>query len=186
MKRPPPNLWRFLLVGAGIAYPFLVYALLGRVPAWIFLALVLCLAAGRGLALRPRIDRRLGAVAVLVAAALLILFFLKNTMGAVRLYPALMSLTMAGAFGFSLVRPPTLIEHFARLAHPNLPPAGVRYARKVTWVWFAFLVGNTAIAVWTVFCGTLAQWTLWNGLIAYLAMGILFVGEYLVRKAILR
>jgi uncharacterized membrane protein len=185
MKRPRRNLRPVFVAAVGIAYPFVVYAFVGRVAPWAFLALMIALALPRLAAVRKRIDRRILLPGAALGGALLVLYFLKDAMGAVRLYPVLMSLGVAGAFAASLIRPPTLIERFARLSRPDLPEAGVRYARHVTWVWFVFLTGNAAVAAWTVFWGTLAQWMLWNGLISYLLMGGLFAGEYLIRKAVL-
>jgi uncharacterized membrane protein len=37
------------------------------------------------------------------------------------------------------------------------------------------------MALYTALFTSMATWTLYNGLIAYLLMGLLFAGEYLVR-----
>jgi uncharacterized membrane protein len=95
-------------------------------------------------------------------------------------------LALATIFGASLRFPPTVIERIARLTEPDLPPEGVVYTRKVTAVWVGFLLVNAAISLWTVLWGSLEQWALWNGLLSYLAMGILFTAEYLVRRVVRR
>jgi len=104
----------------------------------------------------------------------------------VRLYPALMNASMLAAFAQTLWRGPSMIERFARLAEPNLPESGVRYTRLVTWVWVVFFIVNGAIAAWTAFYADWPLWTLYNGLIAYIAMGVLFAGEWLVRPLVRR
>lgn len=102
----------------------------------------------------------------------------------VRLYPVLMSAAMLTAFGSTLVQPPSMIERFARLSEPNLPPSGVRYTRTVTWVWMAFFVLNGSIALWTALVPGWGTWTLYNGFISYVLMGLLFGGEYIIRQRV--
>jgi len=103
-----------------------------------------------------------------------------------RLYPLFMNVAMLAAFAHTLWKPPSMIERFARLVEPNLPEAGVRYTRKVTWVWCAFLAGNGLAALWTALYASLEVWALYNGLIAYVLMGTLFGVELLVRAAVKR
>lgn len=97
-------------------------------------------------------------------------------------YPVTTSLAALCLFAFTLLRPPSMIERFARIVEPELPPSGVVWTRKVTKVWCAFFIINAAIACWTVFWGSQQQWLLYNGFISYLLMGGLFVGEYVLRK----
>ncbi|MFH3675948.1 hypothetical protein WAH59_22555, partial [Acinetobacter baumannii] len=42
-----------------------------------------------------------------------------------KLYPVGMSLGALGIFAFTLLKPPSMIERFARLVEPDLPPSGV-------------------------------------------------------------
>jgi len=99
-----------------------------------------------------------------------------------RLYPAALSGAFLLVFGLSLVRPPTVVERLARLRNPELPAAGVRYTRQVTQVWCAFFIVNGLIAVWTAVWSSREVWAVYNGFIAYLAMGALFAGEWLLRR----
>ncbi len=115
--------------------------------------------------------------ALLLAAATL----WGNAWMPLKLYPVLVSGVMLGIFGYSLVSPPSLIERIARLTEPDLPPAGVEYTRRVTQVWCVFFVFNGAIALATALWASPAIWSLYNGVISYLLMGLLFGGEYLVR-----
>ncbi|MGB8600662.1 MAG: hypothetical protein WCD42_00530 [Rhizomicrobium sp.] len=175
---------RLILQAAGIAYPFVVYIFMGRIPLWCFLALGLAVGGAQSYRLRhnPAIKGWLpavGAVAVLVIA----LYFV-NARRAVQAYPIIISLGFAVLFGLTLRFPPTVAERIARLSQPDLPPEGVRYTRRVTWVWFAFLLINAATALALTLWGTLTQWTLWCGLLSYVAMGLLFAGEYIVRRIV--
>mgnify|MGYP003988786837 FL=1 len=85
-------------------------------------------------------------------------------------------------FFVSLLHPPTIVERFARIQNPNLPEAAVRYTRKVTIVWCVFFVCNGCAALYTALFSSLETWTLYNGAISYALMGILFAGEYLIRR----
>ena len=75
-----------------------------------------------------------------------------------------------------------MVERLARLRNPELPAAGVRYTRQVTQVWCAFFIVNGLIAVWTAVWSSREVWAVYNGFIAYLAMGALFAGEWLLRR----
>ncbi|RJX30797.1 MAG: hypothetical protein C4516_08570 [Oxalobacter sp.] len=99
-----------------------------------------------------------------------------------RLYPAGVSLGMLIIFGLSLKNPPSVVERIARLREPELPLSGVIYTRKVTQFWCGFFVLNGSIAVFTALFASKETWALYNGLIAYLFMGAIFAGEWLVRR----
>ncbi len=57
----------------------------------------------------------------------------------------------------------------------------MQYTRRVTQVWCIFFFINGAIALGTALWASAAVWSLYNGVIAYLLMGGLLGGEYLVR-----
>ena len=99
-----------------------------------------------------------------------------------RLYPALVNCGMLLIFGFSLKYPPSIIERFARLHEPDLTASGICYTRTVTQIWCVFFVFNGSIAVFTALYTSREIWSLYNGLIAYILMGIVFSGEWLVRR----
>lgn len=98
-----------------------------------------------------------------------------------RFYPVLVNGVFLAMFTYSLFMPPSMVERLARLCEPNLPPAAINYTRWVTQVWCGFFIINGAIALYTALYGSLAQWSFYNGLLAYLLMGMLFAGEYCVR-----
>jgi uncharacterized membrane protein len=77
-----------------------------------------------------------------------------------------------------------VIERIARMMDPDLPPEGVRYTRRVTWVWVGFFCFNGLLSAALTLWAPLHWWTLYNGLIAYLLMGVLFVGEWLLRRRV--
>ena len=176
-----------LILGiGGIAYPFLVYFALGRIPAGAVVLVALALVTSRmGLIRNAAFARSLIPVLLAVAIATLCLA-LANPSLAMLAYPVLMNLGMAAAFGLSLRHGPSLIQIFASLRDPNPSPAAQAYMRKVTQVWCVFLLVNAALSAATALWGDLAVWTLYNGLISYGVMGTLFAVEYAIRRRVQR
>jgi uncharacterized membrane protein len=114
----------------------------------------------------------------------LLLFMLavwSNVLLPLKLYPVLVNVALLGAFAYSLIFPPSMIERFARMREPDLPPEAIGYTRRVTQIWCGFFSVNGAIALMTTLWATPATWMLYNGLIAYLMMGLLFAGEHVFR-----
>lgn len=98
-----------------------------------------------------------------------------------RLYPSLVNLGLLIAFGATLVRGPSMIEKFARLGNPDLPPGAVHHTRRVTQVWCAFFVLNGAFSAYTALYWSRENWSLYNGAIAYGLIGVLLVAEVIWR-----
>ncbi|WP_111858833.1 septation protein IspZ [Acinetobacter sp. CFCC 10889] len=99
-----------------------------------------------------------------------------------KMYPVFMSVGAGIIFASTLIKPPSMIERFARLVEPDLPESGVIWTRKVTIVWCIFFVCNAAIALYTVLFVPMKIWVIYNGFISYILMGILFLGEFILRK----
>ena len=108
--------------------------------------------------------------------------YLVNDQSLLRFYPVLMNGLMLLVFAYTLYSPPPMAERLARLREPELDSRGVRYTRAVTWVWCGFFLFNGGVAAWTATSASLAVWTLYNGLYAYLIMAGVFAVEYLVRQ----
>ncbi len=99
-----------------------------------------------------------------------------------KFYSVLMSLGALGIFASTLWRPPSMIERFARIMQPDLPESGVQWTRKVTIVWCGFFIFNAVIAWCTIVYAPTQIWMLYNGFISYVLMGILLLGEFILRK----
>jgi uncharacterized membrane protein len=166
----------------GLAYPFAVYLLLGRVPAGVLVLVALALVVGRLYSLRrAAAARALMPSLTLVLAATTAVGLLDARIAALA-YPVLMNLGMAAAFGLSLRKGPSLVESFASITEPDPSPAARAYMRRVSLIWCLFLMVNGGISALTALAGDMALWTLYNGLISYVLMGVLFAGEYAVRR----
>ncbi|CAM6344006.1 DNA gyrase subunit B [Citrobacter sedlakii] len=101
-------------------------------------------------------------------------------------YPVVVNSVMLAVFGGSLWTSMPLVERLARLRDPQLPDAAVRYTRRVTQIWCVFFILNGSIALFTAIYGDMTLWTAWNGMIAYLLMGALMAGEWLVRRQMIK
>lgn len=169
------------LAVVGLAYPFVVYATLGRVSAaWLALPLAVLWLA-RGLAAR---DGHLGArLLPLAAVAFCLALAVSNSTDWLRWYPVMVNAMLLAIFGTSLYRGRPVVERLARLRHPDLPAAGVRYTRNVTRVWCGFFAVNGAVAAALAAWGPWSWWTAYNGAISYVLMGLLMGGEWLLRPA---
>ncbi|MDD0973675.1 hypothetical protein [Pseudomonas fontis] len=168
------------LLLAGLLYPFAVHFGMAHFAPWQFGLLL----GGLWLA-RALTERRPGghwmAVVALTFCALLAVF---DSPALLRWYPVLISGFMLGLFASSLKFGPPMVERLARLREPQLPAVAIPYTRKVTQVWCLFFLGNGLIAATLTLWAPLSWWTLYNGLIAYALMGLLFAIEWLVRQRV--
>ena len=169
------------LLLAGLAYPFVVYLGLGHLSPRIFALLLGALWLARLLSgNQTPLNRTLAFIALLFC----LLLGMAGEPALLRWYPVLISLALLGLFAGSLMSGMPIIERLARLSEPELPAAAVRYTRRVTWVWVGYFIINASIAGGLALWAPLSWWTLYTGLIAYLLMGLLFAGEWLVRQRV--
>ena len=160
-------------------YPLAVYAGLraGNVQwAALTLAAAACLQAMSS-------RRPVSIVCAGVAGGLAFLSFTADTALPVKFYPVAVNAAWLVFFAASLSGE-SVIEKLARLKEPDLPAAGRRYCRRLTLVWCAFFVLNGLIAFDSAVNRTEAWGALYNGLIAYVLIGCLFTGEWLIRLRI--
>jgi len=103
-----------------------------------------------------------------------------------RFYPVAVNGTLLLTFASSLHSPMPIIERLARIQDPDLPAAAVVYTRRVTLLWCGFFLVNGLAALYTALYSSFEIWALYNGGIAYALMGLLFGGEWLVRRRVRR
>ncbi|WGE91021.1 hypothetical protein [Actinobacillus genomosp. 1] len=96
-------------------------------------------------------------------------------------YPVAINIFMLMIFGSSLWAKQTVIEKFARLQDPNLPAEAIAYTRKVTQVWCAVFILNITVTVLLICLKRVDAWAIYTGVIAYIIMAIVMVGEWLIR-----
>jgi uncharacterized membrane protein len=176
--------------GLLVLYPALVYyGVRHWHPAWLAAALAavfgLRLATLRFVGGAALTRSRLGMLCA-GGMALAVLSVLQRRADAMLFYPALVNAVLFCVFGYSVLRPPTIIERIARLMDGDLPPAAVAYTRRVTLVWLAFFAINGSIALYTALRTPLETWAFYNGAVAYVLIGALFGAEWLVRRRVRR
>ena len=169
------------LLLAGLLYPFAVYFGMAHFSPWQFALLLGGLWLARALTGQRRPGSLWMAVVALAFCALLALF---NSPALLRWYPVLISGFMLSLFGLSLKFGPPMIERLARLREPVLPDIAIHYTRQVTKVWCLFFLLNGLVAAGLTLWAPLSWWTLYNGLIAYGLMGLLFAIEWLIRQQV--
>jgi uncharacterized membrane protein len=192
------KLGKVLAISLTVAYPFVVLAclLVFKVSARGIGLCILAIAAlnflslsggGKGPIDRVRRWGGLGLSLVLVA-----LVFVTDNPVFAKIYPVLVSLALLAVFTFSLVKVPTVIFRIASLKEKSFREEGPgrdraeSYCRKVTVVWCAFFVVNGSIALFTALWASPIAWTIYNGFISYILIGVLFVGEMIVRRRAMR
>lgn len=118
---------------------------------------------------------------VLGAIAVSFSFFFDSLIG-FKLYPLMVNIAMLSVFYYSYLKPPTVIETFARLTEKNFPEQAVNYTEKVTLAWCVFFSINGCISLYTALYTSLDMWVLYNGLLSYLGIASFMGIEYLIRR----
>lgn len=112
-----------------------------------------------------------------------------------KLYSVAISTTLLCVFGSSLFFKPNIIFRFACLSDKTIKGSSFEnqvneYCRKVTIIWCAFFIINGSISAFTSLhdFGSDALndkiWSVYNGGISYILMGLLFTVEFIVRKMV--
>ncbi|GAA6137006.1 membrane protein [Arenicella sp. 4NH20-0111] len=174
----------FLFVIIGIAtfvYPFIVYSSIHQIgPATLSIVLFLLLLAR--VVLRGEFDKPEQYAQLLLVGSLCLLAAWQDSEAILRYYPVAMSLGFSLFFTISLWAETTLIERFAQLfIRDDIEQHQRDYMRGLTKLWALLLLCNSLIAAYTACCLSLAQWTLYNGAIAYMVFGVFTLGELINR-----
>jgi uncharacterized membrane protein len=168
-----------------VVYPLIVYFALEHFQArYLGIALLFVLLLryrGRARRLASGMDRWTWIMVIIVSSFAGAVWWSNDEL-LLRMYPALLNVIGLMFFGHTLLYPPSMVERFARLQGNALSADGVRYTERVTWVWCAFFLCNGLAATYTALYSTREVWVLYNGLLAYCLMGVLFAGEWLVRR----
>ncbi|QUM81455.1 hypothetical protein HWV01_14770 [Moritella sp. 5] len=170
-----------------LLYPFAVYLGLNYVsPFWLALGLLVLLLS-RLMMLRGVLNKMpwLLPATALGGLAIVTSLFTDSDIG-FKLYPLMVNFAMLAVFAYSYLKPPTVIETFARLQDPDLPEHAVNYTRKVTLVWCGFFIINASISLYTALYSSFKVWTIYNGFIAYILIGSLCAVEFVVRLFVQR
>ena len=173
---------RIVFVCGAVLYPLLIYVGLQTMPPRL-IAMLCGGGAIAGMLLKQRDRDTLQLLAPVIGAVVLCLISaLSNRANIMRYLPVLMSLNFLMAFGYTLYRPPSMVAMLGQRATGlTFDAQQLQYCRQVTLLWVVFFALNGVVAALTACCATLAVWSLYNGLLAYGAMGLLFAGELFYR-----
>ncbi|MGE3538571.1 MAG: hypothetical protein AB7N91_14235 [Candidatus Tectimicrobiota bacterium] len=161
----------------GLLYPFAVYFERDLPsPHLAFVLIGICM-ANHLLARAKCVPRTRLLTPVILVAVLYILGALLGHPGFLLYVPVLIAASLMLSFGYSLLVPPSMIEVFARMLVPSLSAEERAYCRQVTCLWVGFFLCNGIVAFFTACCASLGLWSLYNGLIVYMIMGLLFALE---------
>lgn len=188
-----------LFVGASVLYPFLIFfsiVYLDLPPRFLSLP-VFIVALGHFFAFTGNksdgMHKARTIILSILLGALALAAFITNSATVLRFYPVILGITLLLTFSVTLIRPPSMILRFALLQDKTLASADAdtfadaeRYCIRVTLVWCGFFIVNTAIALYTTVYASPFVWSLYNGFISYMIMGVLFAGEFLVRRMVRR
>ena len=173
-------------------YPILVFyfLIIKKIPIRIFSLFTIALALfGFILGISKKTDKKFGSsfwnsllLFVIGAVSLLI-----NSTMIPKLFPVFINIILLNTFGITLFQPPVMIYRFAVLADKSIPKSlGQKkiaaYCYKVTVIWIVFFIINGSIAALTIFYGSDLIWAIYNNAVAPVLIGILFTGEFIVRK----
>lgn len=125
---------------------------------------------------------------VLFLAAGLFCFFTNQTIF-LKLYSVVISATLLVVFGSTLFLPPNIIFRFATLQDKSIKGSLAEklveaYCRKVNIAWCIFFICNGSIAAFTAFRCSDEVWSIYNGGISYVLMGLMFAIEFIIRKQV--
>jgi uncharacterized membrane protein len=130
----------------------------------------------------------LSAVALITASASGWRTLLQNPSWIFLLQNITMECLIAWAFGHTLLPGhEPLISQFARRIHgTNYSPAIATYTRQATWAWTLYFVAIGMISLLLFVTAPLAIWSWYVNFISFVLLGLMFAGEYAVRRWRLR
>ncbi|MDV6316402.1 hypothetical protein [Idiomarina sp. HP20-50] len=173
---------RLLIGGLLIAYPLLVWWLAQQgLTTWLILVLLALLSLNVVLQGRNHPKSWLSVAIILLVLATV---WFTDQLTGVLFYPVWVNAALLLVFLASLWRKPAAITRLALLMEGSLSEKAVAYTEKVTLVWVLFFFVNGGISLATAIHGDLDLWTLYNGFISYVLMGLLFVIEWSVRRVV--
>ncbi len=171
-----------LIICLSVLYPVLVYFGNRYLPPQVLALVLVLLILGRR---TSSFGVPISLWSVIAGLLLAVLAFGFNDSLPLKIYPVLVNGSLLVIFLSSLRYPPTIAERIARFRDPILSQAAVAYTRRVTQAWCVFFTGNALIALWTALRWPDKVWFYYNGVIAYILVGAMFAGEWMVRQRVL-
>lgn len=124
--------------------------------------------------------KKLKAIIPVLGTVCVVLLFHFSKIYALKFYPVIVNSFIFCVFFSSVFCEETIIQKIAKKMDGELTDFSRNYTRKLTYVWCIFLFINLSISFATVFMSP-KVWELYNACISYIALGVMFGVEYIVR-----
>ncbi len=124
--------------------------------------------------------KKLKAIIPVLGTVCVVLLFHFSKIYALKFYPVIVNSFIFCVFFSSVFCEETIIQKIAKQMDGELTDFSRNYTRKLTYVWCIFLFVNLSISFATVFMSP-KVWELYNACISYIALGVMFGVEYIVR-----
>lgn len=124
--------------------------------------------------------KKLKAIIPVLGTVCVVLLFHFSKIYALKFYPVIVNSFIFCVFFSSVFCEETIIQKIAKKMDGELTDFSRNYTRKLTYVWCIFLFVNLSISFATVFMSP-KVWELYNVCISYIALGVMFGVEYIVR-----
>lgn len=124
--------------------------------------------------------KKLKAIIPVLGTVCVVLLFHFSKIYALKFYPVIVNSFIFCVFFSSAFCEETIIQKIAKKMDGELTDFSRNYTRKLTYVWCIFLFVNLSISFATVFMSP-KVWELYNACISYIALGVMFGVEYIVR-----
>ncbi len=163
-----------------MAYPYLIYIGIESGRVWVAPAIFAALFLRQSFLAKNTQTRVLKAC---LAIVLILGAYYLQTLTA-KVLPVFIQLMLMYFFGRTLFKNtgPPFVESFVRLQFPEFPAAIGQYCRQLTLVWTVFFALNAIIITVLALWGAEFWWSLYNGVLIYLLMGLLVIIEYIYRR----
>ena len=171
---------RVAFVGLLALYPFIIYFGIRVLPASFFGLLLAALVVLR-FSVVSSDERAVALPVMLLLLAYAIGATIVGRTQALLYYPVLVNGLLCIVFALSLRKDEALLLRLVRSRGIPMSEYGPGYLTRLTAVWAGFFALNGMVALWTT-TASLEVWTLYNGLISYLLVATLILGEWLFRR----
>ena len=173
-------MFRVVFIALLALYPFIIYFGLKTLPPSAFGLILAVLLLMRFGIIRPE-ERKTAVPMILILLAYAVASTLVGSVAMLLYYPVLVNAILFVLFAASLRSGDPLLLRIVRARGIPMSDHGPRYLTRLTGVWAVFFVVNGLVALWTT-TASIEIWTLYNGMISYLLVGALILGEITFRR----
>ena len=179
-------LLKIILIAIILIYPFLIFFGIKFLSIKYLGLLIILMFSLRLLILKNSVDKVWIYITILGIILVLFSMFVNNII-VMLLYPMFISCILCITFAYSLFQDKSIITKIAiKMSNTDLPAFALTYTWYVTLAWCMFFVVNASISLATVIYGAMDVWSIYNGFISYILIGIFMSIEIIVRFLVRR